>query len=168
MMEQRTGDNVAYHDLLLTSTAYDVDRSAVLSANIIRAPTHGHVFTSRANERTLTYGDCDSPPSTRPDHRTWRPVIPCDVILPRPAHKLRWLSSLLTYQPNLGFYGVEKLKLSVTSTTSENSTGTVRKWRRSSKVVTVIIYVVRNPCRNGGTCSGKSLLMDVSRSLYGY
>ncbi|XP_070573546.1 uncharacterized protein [Ptychodera flava] len=70
-------------------------------------------------------------------------LFPCKLPIPHSADRLAWVFSTLTYIPEKDFHGEDSFKLNAVDQSGAHS-----------DVITVKVYVLANPCLNGGVCNG--------------
>ncbi|XP_064646638.1 uncharacterized protein LOC135499666 isoform X2 [Lineus longissimus] len=135
-VEQFTGYNAAYRDLVLLVGAYDRDISNVLTIVPARSPLKGKLSLGAPARTEPTL------PRTCDDRNAV--ALPCTgITFPHEEFKLSWVTLPLRYKPNTGFSGHDRFELQAT-----DNTGYV------SNKVTVNVYVLKNPCKNSATCRG--------------
>ncbi|XP_071798137.1 uncharacterized protein [Asterias amurensis] len=137
IVEQNTGANIAYKDLVVMIGAYDVDTNDNLTL-LIQPPTYGEI-TLRDEVRSIPQRQNCSQLLRSSEGN----VLPCGLETPHEVEMISWVSSLFTYTPYHNFHGKDSfLVLSV------DKSGAV------SQLLTIEIAVLLNPCLNEGVCGG--------------
>ncbi|XP_033637389.1 uncharacterized protein LOC117298318 isoform X2 [Asterias rubens] len=139
IVEQNTGANIAYKDLVVMIGAYDVDINDNLTL-LIQPPTYG-VLTMRDEVRSIPLRQNCSQLSR--NITSQENVLPCGLETPQEPEKMSWVSSTFSYAPNHNFHGKD-----IVLVLSEDKSGAV------SQLLTIEIAVLINPCINGGVCGG--------------
>ncbi|XP_070560578.1 uncharacterized protein [Ptychodera flava] len=76
-------------------------------------------------------------------------LYPCALPIPHSADRLAWVFSSLAYVPDKDFHGQDSFKLNAIDRSGAHS-----------EVITLKVYVLANPCENGGVCNGTELDPD--------
>ncbi|XP_033637723.1 uncharacterized protein LOC117298529 [Asterias rubens] len=139
IVEQNTGVNIAYKDLVVMIGAYDVDIYDNLTL-LIQPPPYG-VLTMRDEVRSIPLRQNCSQLSR--NITSQEIVLPCGLETPQEAEKMSLVSSTFSYTPDHNFHGKD-----IVLVLSEDKSGAV------SQLLTIEIAVLVNPCINEGVCGG--------------
>ncbi|XP_022103297.1 uncharacterized protein LOC110986025 [Acanthaster planci] len=137
IVEQNTGSNVAYKDLVAELGAYDVDTNDNLTI-LTQHVTYGNLTLTWQSRSVPSRQNCSVPSGD-----TEQSVIPCGLQLPHDERNMTWIVSRFTYAPYPNYHGRDSFLVLV-----EDQLGAV------SQLLEVQIAVLVNPCINGGICRG--------------
>ncbi|XP_078575700.1 uncharacterized protein LOC144861602 [Branchiostoma floridae x Branchiostoma japonicum] len=151
-VEENHSENVDYEALKFVVGSFDVDTFDSLRL-YIKAPLNGTIEVGN-NVQGIKFGEPNCSMSINAKRREWERVFdmswigpaipyPCGMTLPHPPDLLNWAVAAVTYTPNEHFFGEDMVKFYA-----------MDAFGARSKLVTVTIHVLENPCVNGGRCVG--------------
>ncbi|XP_066299088.1 uncharacterized protein [Branchiostoma lanceolatum] len=151
-VEENHPENVDFKVLRFVAGSYDVDAYDAMTLHI-KAPSNGTIAVGK-HVKDITFKEPNCTMSVAAKIREWTDVFnkswagpdipyPCGIILPHPPDLLNWAVAAVTYTPDQHFFGEDTVKIY-----AEDAFGA------RSKLVTVAIHVLANPCLNGGRCVG--------------
>ncbi|XP_078585863.1 uncharacterized protein LOC144867674 [Branchiostoma floridae x Branchiostoma japonicum] len=151
-MEENHPENVDFEVLKFVAGSFDVDAYDALTLHI-KPPSNGTIGVGN-KVRDIRFGEENCTMSMEAKRREWEDVFntswvgpaipyPCGITLPHLPNLLNWVVAAVTYTPDQHFFGEDTVKIY-----AEDAFGA------RSKLVTVVIHVLENPCVNGGRCVG--------------
>ncbi|XP_035698714.1 uncharacterized protein LOC118431579 [Branchiostoma floridae] len=151
-VEENHPENVDFEVLRFVAGSFDVDAYDALTLHI-KAPSNGTIAVGKhVKEIAFKEPNCsmsvDAKRSEWADvfNKSWAgPAIPypCEIVLPHAPDLLNWAVAAVTYTPDQHFFGEDTVKFYAADA-----------YGAMSKLVTVVIHVLENPCLNGGRCVG--------------
>ncbi|KAI8519526.1 hypothetical protein Bbelb_027830 [Branchiostoma belcheri] len=154
-VEENHPENVDFEVLSFVSGSFDVDAHDAVTLRI-KEPLNGTIEVGKhVKEITFKEPNCTmSVEFPEAKIREWAYVFdkswagpaipyPCGIVLPHPPDIMNWAVTAVTYTPDQHYFGEDRVKFY-----AEDAFGA------RSKLVTVVIHVLENPCRNGGRCVG--------------
>ncbi|XP_070572851.1 uncharacterized protein [Ptychodera flava] len=148
-IEQRSADDHSYRGLEAVVGAFDPDTADKLTL-LFDGPRHGK-FEHKTQHRQINFidADCSDIANITEDHLTIdtpeTPVVvhPCGLVTPHHRDRLAWVFSAVRYMPPVEYIGEDSFKINA-----------VDQEGAHSEVATISVYVLANPCLNGGSCRG--------------
>ncbi|XP_070572901.1 uncharacterized protein [Ptychodera flava] len=148
-IEQRSTDDHSYQGLESVVGAFDPDTTDQLTL-LFDPPSHGHL-EHKIQHRQINFidVDCSDPVNITENHLTIKtpgtPVVvyPCGLVTPHQQDRLAWVFAAVRYMPPVEYIGKDSFKINA-----------VDQEGAHSEVATISVYVLANPCLNGGSCRG--------------
>ncbi|XP_019624877.1 PREDICTED: uncharacterized protein LOC109470382 isoform X2 [Branchiostoma belcheri] len=151
-VEENHPENVDFEVLRFVAGSFDVDAHDAVTLRI-KAPSNGTIEVGK-HVKEITFKEPNCTISVEAKIREWADVFnkswagpaipyPCGIVLPHPPDIMNWAVTAVTYTPDQHYFGEDMVKFY-----AEDAFGA------RSKLVTVVIHVLENPCRNGGWCVG--------------
>ncbi|XP_070573742.1 uncharacterized protein [Ptychodera flava] len=148
-VEQRHANDDFYVGLETVVGAFDPDTSDVLALTF-DPPKHGELkIGSQHTQVTFIDGDCSGPMNITDEHLSVQTpdvpivVFPCGLVIPHHRDRLAWVFSALEYTPFVDFTGKDSFKINA-----------IDQDGAYSQVAMIDVFVLVNPCMNGGICTG--------------
>ncbi|XP_070573770.1 uncharacterized protein [Ptychodera flava] len=148
-VEQRHANDDFYLGLEAVVGAFDPDTSDVLTLTF-EPPKHGELkIGSQHTQVTFIDGNCSGPMNITDEHLSAKTpdvpivVFPCGLLIPHQRDRLAWVFSALMYTPFVDFTGKDSFKINA-----------IDQDGAYSQVAVIDVFVLVNPCVNGGICTG--------------